>query len=320
MRSVTTVKSVSIGLIHQLARLGMLVLACIVGNAAAAPLKVVATFSILGDLTQRVGGERVEVLELVGPEADAHVYQPTPADAKMIAQAGLVVVNGYGFEGWIDRLIKSSGYRGKVVTAGAGVRTLKRRQPPGESQDNAQDRNSRDGEVDPHAWQDLSNALRYVDNIAAALSAADPAGHEIYRANAEKYKREIVALDEQIRTSFNAIPAEQRRAVTSHDAFGYFSRAYGIAFISPVGINTDAEPSAGDVGRIIRQIRREHIRAVFMESISDPRLLKRIRQESGARIGGTLYSDSLSKADGPAATYLDLMRHNARTLWTALAQ
>ena len=132
--------------------------------------------------------------------------------------------------------------------------------------------------------------------------------------------REIVALDEQIRTSFNAIPAEQRRAVTSHDAFGYFSRAYGIAFISPVGINTDAEPSAGDVGRIIRQIRREHIRAVFMESISDPRLLKRIRQESGARIGGTLYSDSLSKADGPAATYLDLMRHNARTLWTALAQ
>ncbi|WP_245664253.1 metal ABC transporter substrate-binding protein [Candidatus Propionivibrio aalborgensis] len=309
-------KSVSIGLIHQLARLAMLVLVCISGNAAAEPLKVVATFSILGDLTQRVGGERIEVLELVGPEADAHVYQPTPADAKMIAQAGLVVVNGYGFEGWIDRLIRSSGYRGKIVMASAGVRSLRLRQPPGE----AQDRYTHDGEIDPHAWQDLSNALRYVDNIAQALSAADPAGQGIYRANAEKYKREIVALDNEIRMSFNAIPPEQRRVVTSHDAFGYFSRAYGIGFISPVGINTDAEPSAGDVGRIIRQIRRERIRAVFMESISDPRLLERIRQESGARIGGTLYSDALSKPDGPAATYLDMMRYNARTLATALAQ
>lgn len=280
------------------------------GTSTAETLNVVATFSILGDLTQRVGGERVQVHTLVGQDADAHVYQPTPADAKTLAQAKLVVVNGYGFEGWIDRLIKSSGYRGKVLMASTGVKTLKRPHMKGQ--------HDHDSEVDPHAWQDLANALTYVDNIAQALGEADPAGKAVYQANAAKYKQEINALDGDIRKSFNAIPIERRRVVTSHDAFGYFSRTYGISFISPVGVNTDAEPSAADVGRIIQQIRREKIPAVFMESISDPRLLERIRQESGARIGGTLYSDSLSKADGPAPTYLDMMRHNAKTLAAAL--
>ncbi|MBK7356210.1 MAG: metal ABC transporter substrate-binding protein [Propionivibrio sp.] len=303
-------------LLRRLVFASLLIVVGIAGNAAAEPLKVVATFSILGDMTQRIGGERIELHTLVGLNADAHVYQPTPADAKMIAQARLVIVNGYGFEGWIERLIKSSGYRGKVLTASAGVKTLARPHSP----DEMQNPNTHDGAVDPHAWQDLSNALRYVDNIVRALSEADPAGQQFFQANAAKYQHEISALDSEIRMSFNAIPSGQRRVVTSHDAFGYFSRAYGIAFISPVGINTDAEPSAADVGRIIRQIRREHIRAVFMESVSDPRLLERIRLESGARIGGTLYSDALSKPDGPAATYLDLMRHNARTLAAALAE
>jgi len=268
-------------------------------------IKVVASFSILADLTQRVGG-------------DAHVYQPTPADARTIAQAGLVIVNGFGFEGWIDRLVKSSGYRGQVLTASSGVKTLKRPHLQGNAHA-APGSNGHDGEIDPHAWQDLANALRYVDNIAQALSQADPAGRSVYQANAAKYRQEIGALDGELRKLFNAIARERRKVVTAHDAFGYFSRAYGIDFISPVGVNTDAEPSAADVGRIIRQIRRERIPAVFMESISDPRLLERIRQESGARIGGTLYSDSLSNADGPAPTYLDMMRHNARTLAAALA-
>jgi zinc/manganese transport system substrate-binding protein len=283
---------------------------------AAEPIQVVASFSILADLTQRVGGDRVKVNTLVGQNADAHVYQPTPADAKTIAQASLVIVNGFGFEGWIDRLVKSSGYRGPLLIASAGVRTLKRPHLQG----NDHDAHAHDGEIDPHAWQDLSNGLRYVDNIAQALGQADPAGERIYRANAAKYKQEISALDAELRQTFNSIARERRRVVTAHDAFGYFSRAYGVAFISPVGINTDAEPSAADVGRIIRQIRREKIPAVFMESISDPRLLERIRQESGARIGGVLYSDSLSKTDGPAPTYLAMMRHNAATLAAALAQ
>jgi zinc/manganese transport system substrate-binding protein len=287
-------------------------LLAIVGQAAAEALNVVASFSILGDLTQRVGGERVRVHVLVGRDADAHVYQPTPADARTIAQAGLVVVNGFGFEGWIERLVKSSGYRGTVLTASAGVTTLKRPRATDAA-------GQHDGEIDPHAWQDLANARRYVDNIARALGEADPAGEAVFQANAAKYKREISALDADIRKTFSALPPARLKVVTTHDAFGYFGRAYGIAFIAPVGINTDAEPSAADVGRVIRQIRREKIPAVFIESVSDPRLLERIRQESGARIGGTLYSDSLSKPDGPAPTYLDLIRHNATTLAAALA-
>ena len=281
-------------------------------SAAAAPLNVVATFSILADMTQRVGGDRVQVHPLVGQDADAHVYQPTPADAKKIAQATLVVANGFGFEGWIDRLIKSSGYRGKVVLASQGIKTLSHPHEKGNQHDH-------NGDIDPHGWQDLANALRYVDNITQALSEVDPAGREAYQANATKYKQELSALDAELRASFNAIPAERRKVVTSHDAFAYFSRAYGISFISPVGVNTETEPSAADVGRIIKQIKREHIPAVFMESISDPRLLERIRQESGAKIGGTLYSDTLSKPDGPASTYLSMMRYNTKTITAALS-
>lgn len=281
--------------------------------AAAEPLKVVASFSILGDLARQVGGERIELHTLVGPDGDAHVYQPTPADAKTIAQANLVIVNGFGFEGWIGRLVKSSGYRGPVLVASTGIKTLKLKH------DENDHGHGHDSDVDPHAWQDLSNALYYVDNIAQALAKADPASQSVYQANAARTKQAIVALDGELKTALNSIAKERRRVVTTHDAFGYFARAYGIAFISPVGVNTDAEPSAADVGRIIKQIRREKIPAVFMESISDPRLLERIRQESGARIGGVLYSDSLSKADGPAPTYLEMMRHNARTLAGALA-
>lgn len=295
--------------------LAMSILLAIGGHAAAAEkLDVVASFSILGDMTQRVGGERVQVHILVGQDADAHTYQPTPADAKTIAQARLVVTNGFGFEGWIERLISASGYRGKVLVASTGVKTLKRPHDKGGKHGH----HDHQGDIDPHAWQDLSNALRYVDNIAQALTEADPAGKSEYQANALKYRQEIAALDSEVRRGFDAIPKAQRKIVTAHEAFGYFSRAYGISFISPIGVNTDAEASAGDIGRIIQQIRRENIRAVFLESISDPRLLEQIRQESGAKMGGTLYSDSLSKADGPAASYLEMMRYNAKTILAAL--
>ena len=297
-------------------RLGFLALLLLASPVMAADkLEVVASFSILGDLTQRIGGARVEVHTLVGQDADAHVYQPTPADAKTLARAALVIVNGFGFEGWIERLVKSSGYRGQVLIASNGINVLKRPHPA----DGKATSPEQDSGVDPHAWQDLTNAMRYVDNIAQALSQTDPAGKAFYQANAAAYKKEMAALDAEIRRAFTAIPVARRKIVTSHDAFGYFSRAYGITFISPVGVNTDGEPSAADVGRIIRQIRREKISAVFMESFSDQRLLERIRLESGARIGGTLYSDSLSKPGGPAATYLQMMQHNARTLAAALS-
>jgi len=279
---------------------------------AAQTLSVVSSFSILADITTRVGGERIKVHTLVGRDADAHVYQPTPADARMIAEAQLVVVNGFGFEGWIDRLVKSSGYRGPIVTASRGVNALTRTEGGDHQHGDHHD-------ADPHAWQDLGNALIYVDNIAQALAKADPAGKQTYLANAEQFKRDIKTLDADVRESFASIPEAQRKVVTTHDAFAYFGRAYRLMFIAPVGINTDAEPSAADIGRIIKQIRREKIPAVFMESISDPRLLEQIRRESGARIGGTLYSDSLSAVDGPAPTYLNMMRHNAKTLAEALS-
>lgn len=287
-------------------------------RALAEPITVVASFSILGDLTQRIGGSRITVHTLVGPDADAHVYQPTPSDAKMLARAKLVVVNGLGYEGWIDRLIKSAGYRGDVLVASRGITPL-----GGVGAHEHGDANSKErhhaASADPHAWQDLSNARRYVDNITQALITADPSGKAEYLAHGAKLQEDITRLDAQIREQLGAIPAARRKVVTSHNAFAYFARAYQVEFRAAAGINTDGEASAAGLGKVIRQIRQEKIPAVFMENISDPRLLERIRAETGARIGGTLYSDALSRVGGPAATYLDMMRHNARTLAAALA-
>ena len=276
---------------------------------AAEPLPVVASFSILADLTQRVGGERIKLHTLVGPNADSHVYQPTPADAKALAQARLVIINGLGFEGWIERLVKSSGYRGPVVVASRGARILKAPRH-GHHHDH--------GGADPHAWLDPANARFYVANIATALVAADPAGEAGYRARADRLIADINALDADIHQQLDPLPASRRVVVSSHESLGYFGRAYGITFRAAVGLSTDAAAAARDVGKLIRQIKQEKIPAVFMENIADPRLLERIRSETGVRIGGTLYSDALSDARGPAATYLAMMRHNAATLAAAL--
>ncbi|WP_291981466.1 zinc ABC transporter substrate-binding protein [Candidatus Accumulibacter sp. ACC005] len=286
------------------------------GRAAAAEsLPVVASFSILGDLVQRIGGEHVQVYTLVGPLADAHVYQPTPADVKTLARARLVVVNGLGFEGWIDRLMQSSGYRGPIVVASKGV-TLLAKEVAIAGRRAAHDHAAG---VDPHAWQDLAQARHYVDNIAVALAQVDPANKNAYQANAARLKAQIDLLDSEIRASLGRLPVARRVVVSSHDAFAYFARAYGIRFIAPVGVSTDAQPSAAAVGAIIRQIRQEKIPAMFIESISDPRLLERISAESGASIGGILYSDSLSPPGTAADSYLGMMRTNAKTLAAALA-
>ncbi|SDH50824.1 metal ABC transporter substrate-binding protein [Propionivibrio dicarboxylicus] len=276
------------------------------------PIPVVASFSILADMTRQIGGQRVAVHALVGENSDAHVYQPTPSDGKRLKQARLVIVNGLGFEGWIDRLVKSSGFSGSVIVASSGVKTLELVSVPGH------EHGHQAHDVDPHAWLDAGNALRYVENIERALIQVDPEGKADYQANAERYRRRIAELDVWIRTTLGAIPSERRRVVTSHDAFGYFSRAYGIAFIAAVGINSSADPSAANVARIIRQLKKEKAPAIFVENISDTRLLERIQKESGARPGGVLYPDSLSKSNGPAATYLDLMRHNAFVLSASL--
>lgn len=276
------------------------------------PISVVASFSILGDMTRQIGGSRVQVHALVGENSDAHVYQPTPSDGKRLKRARLVIVNGLGFEGWIDRLVKSSGFSGPVVVASSGVQTLQL------ASDAGHEHAHRAHGVDPHAWLDAGNALKYAENIERALIQVDPEGKTEYQANGERYRRRIAEVDHWIRTTLSAIPAERRRVVTSHDAFAYFSRAYGIAFIAAVGVNSGADPSAANVAKIIRQLKKEKAPAIFVENISDTRLLDRIQQESGAKPGGVLYPDSLSKSDGPAATYLELMKHNAFVLSASL--
>ncbi len=282
--------------------------------AQAAPLPAVATFSILADFVRQVGKERVEVSSLVPAGGDAHVYAPTPADARTVAQARLVFVNGLGFEGWVNRLIRSSGTKATVVTATSGVRPLKA-EKGAHSHGHGHDH----GDTDPHAWQSVANAKLYVTAIAAALVAADPAGKDAYEANARAYQGELDRLEADIRAGIARIPADRRKIITAHDAFQYYERAYGLDFVSPRGVTTSAEPSPQAVARLIQQIRREKIGAVFLENVTDRRLMERIAAETGARIGGTLYSDALTGPDGPAPTYVAMMRHNLAQFTGALA-
>jgi zinc/manganese transport system substrate-binding protein len=272
---------------------------------------VVASFSILGDITQRVGGERIALTTLVGPDGDAHVYEPGPSDAKAVSVARVLVLNGLGFEGWMDRLKQAAGFAGIEVVASAGIAPLTMAEEDGE---NGHDH---DG-IDPHAWQNVANAQAYVRNIAAALERADPDGAAVYRANAEAYLAELEALDGTICAAMAAIPAPQRVLATSHDAFGYFAAAYGVTVLAPQGMSTESEASAADVAALIRQIRADGVQAVFIENITNPRLLEQVGRETGAVVGGTLFSDALSPPDGPAATYVDMMHHNAATIASAL--
>jgi zinc/manganese transport system substrate-binding protein len=301
---------------RRLALAGLLALATLpsLGAAAQERPKVVASFSILGDLAAEVGGSRVEVSTLVGPNGDGHSFQPSPADARKVSRARIVLVNGLGFEGWMPRLVKASGGAPVVVEVTNGIvpRTI-------EEEGDASHGSHAGTPADPHVWQSVANARAIVANIRDAFVAADPAGRSAYEANAAAYDAKLAALETEVRTAIARIPPERRRIITSHDAFGYFAAAYGVAFVSPQGVSTEAEASAMAVAGIIRQIKAQAIPAVFIENISDPRLLARIADETGARIGGTLYSDALSGRDDGAGTYIEMMRHNIRELASALA-
>ncbi len=285
----------------------VLALGVLVAHARAAEqkLRVVASFSVLADLVRNVGGDRIELSTLVGPDGDAHVYSPTPADAKTVVSARLVIVNGFGFEGWLPRLVESTGNRATVVEATKGIKPRH-----GEGPDA--------GKIDPHAWQSVGNAKVYVANIRDALSEADPAGSATYSANATAYLEKLDALDREIRSGVAAIPPARRQVVTTHDAFGYFADAYGISFVAPQGLSTDTEPTASDIAAIILLVRTTHVPAVFLEKLGDPRLIGQIAAETGTRLGGTLYSDGLTRPDGEAPTYIQMMDHNIRELTPAL--
>ena len=269
---------------------------------AQAPLPVVASFSILGDLVRGVGAERVTVTTLVGPDEDAHVFEPKPAHAKAILQSRLLVVNGLGFEPWAARLARSAGYQGTTLVASQGVRGRTLTDGNGHT------------ETDPHAWQDPNNGVLYVRNIAAALSRLDPAGAALYQRNSDALVQQLLSLDAWAKARFAALPAAKRKVITSHDAFGYFAARYGLQFSAPQGVSTDAEPSAQGVARLIRQIRREKIRAVFLENMGDPKLLSQLSKDAGVELGASLYADALSAPDQPGATYLQMLRYNVTQL------
>lgn len=283
-------------------------------EASSRPLAVVASFSILADMVHQIGGPYVTVKSLVGPDGDAHAYMPSPADAQAVAGANLVVVNGLGFEGWFDRLVQASNTKALVVVASQGI-APRRMESHGES--------GQAGEgghwiLDPHAWLDLTNAQSYVAVIAQALSKADPAHAADYAANGRAYGLRLADLDAWARRELGAIPAERRRAITSHDAFGYFAHAYGIEFLAPQSGSAQSEPTPKDMARLVDQMKSQHIRAVFMENMTNPRLAEQIAKDTGGVFGGTLYPDALSKADGPAPTFEVLFRYNVDTLKAAL--
>ncbi len=271
-------------------------------------IPVIASFSILGDFVKNIGGERVSIETLVKAGADAHVYSPTPQDAQKLAQAKVVFVNGLKFEGWMDRLIASSGTKASIITTTKGI------VPQKTKGDHDHDHHG----SDPHAWQDISNAKIYVANIRDALVEADPAGKAVYEANTANYVTKLNVLETDVKLALAKIPASKRKIITSHDAFGYFAKAYSIEFIAPQGISTEGEASAKDVARIIRQIKAQKITAIFSENITDPRLIQRIASETGAKIGGTIFSDSLSDDKGKAAAYIDMVRHNVEQITQAL--
>ncbi|WP_336801967.1 metal ABC transporter substrate-binding protein [Kaistia sp. MMO-174] len=305
-------------------------------QAADSKIKVVATFSVLGDLASEIGGDHVEVRTLVGPNGDAHTFEPSPADAKAMGGAAVLVENGLGLEGWLGRLISVSGFKGEKVIATEGVKPIAwtgAEEEEGHDHDKpeakAEAGHDHDGHdhaaheghshsVDPHAWQNPLNGVLYVQNIVAGLSAADPDHAADYKAKGDELASALKAIDANLKTEFAKVPAERRKLVTSHDAFGYFADAYGIQFVAPEGVSTESEASAADVAKIIRQIKAEKITALFAENITDPRLLNQIARETGVTIGGELFSDALSPPDGPAPTYLKMFENNSAKLLGAM--
>ena len=291
--------------------IGALVFAAMLASAQAAEkVKVLASFSIIGDIVRQVGGDHVDVDLLVGPDVDMHSFQPSPADSRKFSETKLVVINGLGLEAWADRLVKAAGYRGARLVASKGVKAL-----AGHEHGHGEGGH---GRYDPHAWQDVANVKIYVANIRDALNGIDPANKAAYQQNAENYLKQLDALDRDIRAAWADIPKPRRRVITSHEAFDYYGDAYDVEFLAAQGISEDAEPSARDIAKLIQQIKKEKITAIFVENISSGRLMDRIAKETGAKIGGELYSDALSPPGGPAATYVDMMRHNTRAITDAL--
>jgi len=269
--------------------------------AMAKTVTAVASFSILGDIVHQVGGDHVKVNSLVGPDGDPHSFEPSPQDSKEINASDVVFVSGLGLEGWIDRLVSASGYKGKVVTASEGVKSSQMVDDGKEI-------------TDPHAWNSMANGVIYATNVMNALIAADPEDADYFRKRGGDYIEQLKKLDEWAKSEFASIPQEKRKVLTSHDAFGYFGREYNVTFMAPVGFSTEAEASASGVASLIKQIKEEKVKTYFIENQTDPRLVKQIAAATGAQAGGELYPEALSGPKGPATTYEKAFKHNVETI------
>lgn len=274
-------------------------------TASAKTLDVVASFSVLADVVHEVGGKAVSVKSLVGPNGDPHEFEPSPDDARNLKAAQLVFVSGDGLEGWMDRLITASGYTGNPVVASDGVNTRTMEE---------------DGKTvtDPHVWNSPVNVMVWVDNIEKALAAADPEDADTFRKNAESYRRQLQALDAYAHSKLDPVPDDERKILTSHDAFGYFGREYKVKFLAPVGFSTETEASAADVAKLIDQIKGENVKTYFFENSNDPKLVRQVASATGAKPGGELYVEALSDNKGPASSYVQMFRYNVNQIAAAL--
>lgn len=289
-------------------------------------LKVVASFSIIADFARNVGGDRIELTTLVGPNGDAHVYEPRPADAAALSSADVILVNGLHFEGFLPRLVEASATKAPIVELTKGIEPLKSEaeehehgHAEGEHAEHKEEHAGHDhGAYDPHAFQSIANARIYVRNIVDAFCAADAEGCETYKANGMAYDKQLEATEADVKAAINAIPQEKRLVITSHDAFGYFERAYGLKFLAPEGISTDSEASAADIAKLIEQVREDKASAIFVENITNPRLIEQIASETGLAMGDELFSDALSKPGEGAGTYIEMMEHNAEAFKRAI--
>ncbi len=295
------------------------------GFVSAAPVKVVTSFSVLEDLVKQVGGEQVELTNLVGANGDAHVYHPAPADAQAVTHADLLVINGLGFEGWMERLVEAAEFKGVLLVATDGIDVIHLEHDEAEHDEEEHHHEASEeqhahhhGEYDPHAWHSVTNVQVYVSNILEALSKLAPENKAYYEENASRYLARLKQLEVHLKEQMAQVPVDKRHVITSHDAFNYLAKEYGFLFTAPQGMSTESEASAADVVSIIKQIREQDIQAVFVENISNPRLIEQIARETGLRVGGQLYSDALSSSDQPAATYVDMMQYNISTLVSAL--
>ncbi|MBB5073350.1 zinc/manganese transport system substrate-binding protein [Bartonella callosciuri] len=304
-------------LIQQFVLLGTLLLFALFPFSASAynKIKVIASFSILADLVKNVGGDRISITTFVGPNASTHTYEPTPRDAQALRKADIIFINGLHLEGFIDRLIAASGTKALLVEVSSNI-------PPLEIKDQEHDtqRPHHHGDIDPHAWQTIPNAEIYVKNIATAFCKIDQQSCANYSKNAESYIKKLKRAQETLKAKIAILPKDKRIIITSHDAFGYFAQEYDFTILAPQSASTEAEATAADVAKLIKQIKAKKAAALFVENISNPRLINQISKETGLKIGGTLYSDALSNKNGPAATYLDMMEHNVKTIIDAITK